>query len=158
MIASAAEQATRASAERVGIGQWLSGLILREGKVRNYNLSGSLSFPSCCHEAFHGNSTLLQVLGRKSGSVCSKVYYVGMMECLGSSIEMCKVTEALLELNHGCNLNFRRRHWQQRKRMQRSFSQRRTAAMRSTISCLIPWPVLEPASAMHDGQGAQQPF
>ena len=30
--------------------------------------------------------------------------------------------------------------------------------MRSTNSCLIPWPVLEPASAMHDGQGAQQPF
>ena len=34
MIASAAEQATRASAERAGIGQWLSGLVLREGKVR----------------------------------------------------------------------------------------------------------------------------
>ena len=33
-IASAAEQATRASAERAGIGQWLSGLVLREGKVR----------------------------------------------------------------------------------------------------------------------------
>ena len=75
---------------------------------------------------------------------------VGMMECLGSSIEMCKVTETLREPNHGCNLNFRRRHWQQRKRMQRSFSLRQTAAMRSTSSCLIPWPVLEPASAMHD--------
>ena len=33
-IVSAAEQATRASAERAGIGQWLSGLVLREGKVR----------------------------------------------------------------------------------------------------------------------------
>ena len=33
-IAWAAEQATRASAERTGIGQWLSGLVLREGKVR----------------------------------------------------------------------------------------------------------------------------
>ena len=33
-IASAAEQATRTSAERAGIGQWLSGLVLREGKVR----------------------------------------------------------------------------------------------------------------------------
>lgn len=32
-IASAAEQATRMSAERQGIGQWLSGLVLREGKV-----------------------------------------------------------------------------------------------------------------------------
>ena len=80
MIASAAEQATRASAERAGIGQWLSGLVLREGKVRNYNTSESLSFPSCCHEAFHGNSMLLQVLGRRSDSVCSKV---GMMECFG---------------------------------------------------------------------------
>ena len=30
--------------------------------------------------------------------------------------------------------------------------------MQSTSSCLIPWPVLEPVSAMHDGQGAQQPF
>ena len=38
MIASAAEQATRASAERAGIGQWLSGLVLREGKVRHYTL------------------------------------------------------------------------------------------------------------------------
>ena len=35
-IASAAEQATRASAERAGIGQWLSGLVLREGKVRRH--------------------------------------------------------------------------------------------------------------------------
>ena len=64
----------------------------------------------------------------------------------------------LREPNHGYTLNFRRRRWQQRKRMQPSFSQRRTAAMRSTSSCLIPWPVLEPASAMHDGQSAQQPL
>ena len=28
------------------------------------------------------------------------------MECLGSSIEMCKVTEILREHNHGCNLQF----------------------------------------------------
>ena len=33
LIAAAAEHATRASAERAGIGQWLSGLVLREGKV-----------------------------------------------------------------------------------------------------------------------------
>ena len=33
LIAAAAEQATRASAERANIGQWLSGLVLREGKV-----------------------------------------------------------------------------------------------------------------------------
>lgn len=33
LIAAAADQATRASAERAGIGQWLSGMVLREGKV-----------------------------------------------------------------------------------------------------------------------------
>jgi len=33
MIASASEHATNASAERGGIGQWLTGLVLREGKV-----------------------------------------------------------------------------------------------------------------------------
>ena len=33
MIVSATEDATRASAERGGIGQWLTGLVLREGKV-----------------------------------------------------------------------------------------------------------------------------
>ena len=43
MIASAAEQATRASAERAGIGQWLSGLVLREGKVSCHGAGASQS-------------------------------------------------------------------------------------------------------------------
>ena len=53
LIAAAAQHATRASAERAGIGQWLSGLVLREGKVSCPSVVCPVSLLASMHACIH---------------------------------------------------------------------------------------------------------
>ncbi len=55
-IKKAAEQAAWANAERTSIGQWLSGLVLGEGKVRAADRNESLLALRACMSAWLVNS------------------------------------------------------------------------------------------------------